>query len=134
MARRRTTKRRTRRSVKPMLKVLPAVTGIVSASALTQMFFNNNLKDFLTNTTRDGSSRITLRELLGIGGIENYGIGAGSKTIREYISNNISNNWVNSAGMLIAAKAVPKIMSKVGVTREANKLSKAIGLGSIVQL
>lgn len=117
-----------------MIKVIPAVAGLVSASALTQLFFNNNLKDFLVNTTGDGSSRITLRELFNLGGITNYGIGGGSKTFSQYVQANIANNWMMTAGVLIGAKAIPKIISKVGVTREANKLSKAIGLGSIVQL
>ena len=116
-----------------MIKVIPAVVGLVSASALTQLFFNNNLKDFLVNTTGDGSSRITMRELFNLQGITNYGIG-GSKSLTEYVKGNIANNWMSTATVLIGAKAIPKIISKVGVTREANKLSKSIGLGSIVQL
>jgi len=134
MARRRKRATRRKRSVKPMIKVIPAVAGLVSASALTQLFFNNNLKDFLVNTSGDGSSKITLRELFNLGGITNYGIGGGSKTFAEYVQTNIADNWMMTAGILIGAKAIPKIIQKVGVTREANKFSKAIGLGSIIQL
>jgi len=134
MARRRTAKKSRRRTVKPMIKVIPAVAGLVSASALTQLFFNNNLRDFLVNTSGDGSSRITLRELFNMGGITNYGIGGGSKTLGQYVQDNIANNWMMTAGVLIGAKAIPKIITKVGITRQANQLSKAIGLGSIVQL
>jgi len=115
-----------------MIKVIPAVAGLISASALTSLFFNNNLKDFLMNTTGDGSSRITMRELLG--NYANYGIGGGSKSLGEYIKDNVMNNWVTAAGTLVAAKAIPKIVQKVGITSQANKLSKSIGLGSIVQL
>jgi hypothetical protein len=134
MARRRTAKKPRRRTVKPMIKVIPAVAGLVSASALTSMFFGNNLRDFLVNTSGDGSQRITLRELFNLGGITNYGIGGGTLKIGQYVRKNIEANWMMAAGTLIAAKAVPKIMTKVGITRQANQLSKSIGLGSIVQL
>jgi hypothetical protein len=117
-----------------MIKVIPAVAGLVSASALTTLFFNNNLRDFLTNRSGDGSSKITLRELLNVDGITNFGIGKGGSTFGEYVGRNIADNWMMTAGTLIAVKAVPKIIQKVGITREANKVSKAIGLGSIVQL
>jgi hypothetical protein len=117
-----------------MIKVIPAVAGLVSASALTSMFFGNNLRDFLVNTSGDGSQRITLRELFNLGGITNYGIGGGTLKIGQYVRKNIEANWMMAAGTLIAAKAVPKIMTKVGITRQANQLSKSIGLGSIVQL
>ena len=117
-----------------MIKVVPAISGLVSASALTSMFFGNNMRDFLVNTTGDGSQSITLRELLGWDGITNYGIGGGGQSIGEYIKRNISDNWMNSAGALILAKAIPKVLSKTGVTRGANKLSKAIGMESIVQM
>ena len=117
-----------------MIKVVPAIAGLASASALTSMLFGNNLREFLVNTSGDGSQRITLRELLGVGGITNYGIGGGGQEIGEYIRRNIADNWMNSVGVLILAKALPKVLSKTGVTRGANKLSKAVGMESIVQM
>ena len=84
------------------------------------------------NTTGDGSSRITLRELLG--NYDNFGIGGSTKSIGVIIKENVMNNWPASAGTLVAAKAIPKIVRSVGITSQANKLSKSIGLGSIVQL
>ena len=134
MARRRTAKKPRRRTVKPMIKVIPAVAGIASASALTTLLFNVDIKEFLTVRTGNNSGNITLRELLNVSGVTNYGIGGGKGTLGEYVKDNIANNWMTAATVLIGAKAIPKIMSKVGVTREANKLSKSIGLGSIIQL
>jgi len=119
-----------------MIKVIPAVAGLVSASALTSLLFDVNLKDFLTVRSGNNSGRITLRELFNLDGITNYGIGPGADRldIVGYIRQNIANNWLMAGGILIGAKAIPKIIQKVGVTREANKFSKAIGLGSIIQL
>ena len=134
MARRRTAKKPRRRTQKPMIKAIPIVAGVVSANALTQLFFNNNLRQFFTGTSGDGSQHFTLRELFGAGGISNYGIGGGGKSFGEYVKQNIADGWMTAAGTLILAKAVPKIIQKVGITREANKLSKAVGLGTIVQL
>ena len=134
MARRRTAKKPRRRTVKPMIKVIPAVAGIVSASALTSMMFNNNLQELFKSRTGDGSSRLTFRELFNLDGVTGHGIRGTSLNISDIIRQNIANNWMSAATVLIGAKAIPKIMSKVGVTREANKLSKSIGLGSIIQL
>ena len=117
-----------------MIKVVPAVAGLVSASALTQLLFNVDLREFLTVNTGNNSGNITLRELLGVGGITNYGIGGGTLSVSEYIKRNIVDNWMTTAGTLILAKVVPKVLSKTGVTRSANKLSKAVGMESIVQM
>lgn len=116
-----------------MIRVIPLVTGLVSANALTQLFFNLNLKTFLTSEHGGGSAFITLRELFNLGDITNYGIG-GNTTISKYIQDNVAENWMNTAAILIGAKALPKIISKIGITRQANQLSKSIGLGSIIQL
>jgi len=117
-----------------MIKAIPIVAGVVSANALTQLFFKNNLRDFFTVKSGDGSQHFTFRELFSLGGISNYGIGGGSKTFGEYVKDNIADGWMTAAGTLILVKALPKVIQKVGITREANKLSKAVGLGTIVQL
>ncbi len=134
MARRRTAKKPRRRTVKPMIKVIPAVAGIASASALTTLLFNVDIKEFLTVRTGNNSGNITLRELLNVSGVTNYGIGGGKGTLGQYVKDNIANNWMMAAGTLVAVKAVPKLMSKVGVTRNANQVVKSLGLGSIIQL
>ena len=117
-----------------MIKAIPIVAGVVSANALTQLFFNNNLRDFFTGTSGDGSQHFTFRELfMGAGG-GNYGIGGGTESFGTYVKQNIADGWMTAAGTLILVKALPKVIQKVGITREANKLSKAVGLGTIVQL
>lgn len=116
-----------------MIKIIPLATGLVSASALTQLFFNLNLKTFLMSETGGGSAFITLRELFNMGGITNYGIGGGV-TLLKKVQDNVANNWMSTSAVLIGAKALPKIISKIGITRQANQLSKSIGLGSIIQL
>jgi len=117
-----------------MIKVIPLVTGLVSANALSQLFFNNDLRQFFTGTTGDGSQHFTFRELfLGAGG-GNYGIGNSSKSFGELVKMNVAEGWMTAAGTLIVAKALPKVISKVGINRQFNQLSKSIGLGSIVQL
>ena len=134
MARRRTAPKRRSRTVKPMIRVIPAIAGIVSASALTTLLFNTDIREFLTVRTGNNSGNITLKELFNVSGVTNYGIGGGTGTISTYIKDNIANNWLMAAGTLIAAKAVPKVMGKIGITRQANQLVKSLGLGSIVQL
>jgi hypothetical protein len=117
-----------------MIKVIPAVAGLVSASALTTLLFNVNLKEFLTVRTGNNSGNITLRELFNLDGITNYGIGGGTLNFTEYIKRNIADNWMMAAGTLVAVKAIPKIMTKLSITRQANALSKNLGLGGLVQL
>lgn len=117
-----------------MVRIIPAVAGIVSASALTTLLFNTDIKEFLTVRTGNNSGNITLKELLNVSGVTNYGIGGGTGTLGTYIKDNIANNWVMVAGTLVAVKAVPKVMRTIGITRQANQLVKSLGLGSIVQL
>jgi len=83
-------------------------------------------------TTGDNARNYTLRELLGV--YPNLGQGSYTGGMGANVQLNMRENWMQAAGTLIAAKAIPKIIQKVGVTREANKFSKAIGLGTIVQL
>jgi hypothetical protein len=117
-----------------MIKVIPIVAALVSANALTHTFFNINIKDFITVKEGLGKQAITFRELFNLGGITDYGSQVSGSSLNDLIMENISNNWMSGAGTLIAAKAVPKMLQKVGLTRQANQLSKSLGLGTVVQL
>jgi hypothetical protein len=117
-----------------MIKVIPLVASVVSINALSELFFNNNIKDFIVNTTGDGGSKITFRELFNLGGITDYGTKVSGSKLSDLVSANISDGWWMAALTLMGAKALPKIITKIGITRQVNTLSKSAGLGSIVQL
>jgi len=132
-----------------MIKVIPMLSGVLGADAATKMFFGTNLKDFLVgglggipNPQSGGtySQAITLPELFGYvtsnvntGGVGNYGIVSGSN-LGQMIMANVQQNFLGSAVQFGVAAAIPKILTKTGVSRNANKLLKGFGLDGVVQL
>jgi len=150
MARGRKAKKNRRRSAKPMIKVLPILSGLLSADAATKMFFGTNIKEFLigglgqqgnpyVSTAGGGTSfsqAITLPELFGYV-TSNLGSPMGiapPNTLPSMIMANMQQNIIPSALQFGAAAAIPKILTKTGVSRNANKLLKGFGLGGVVQL
>ena len=140
-----------------MLKIIPVVSGLLSADATTKMFFGVNIKDFFaagwsdqSNVRAGGtfSQAITLSELVGVvtsnqgsdGSMPAYGIspgfsGAGGRGgLAGAIGQNMRENFIGSGLQFAVAAALPKIMTKTGVTRNANKLLKGFGLSGVVQL
>jgi hypothetical protein len=115
-----------------------AVSGLV-ANSITQGMFNSNLIDFATGRTdgafkagADGSYRLTIPELLGMGkgGVGgNYATGLDLQTV---LATNFKNNWGQMAmGVIlipIAANVITKVIRKP-VILPANRLLKATGLG-----
>jgi len=134
-----------------MVKVIPILSGVLSADAATKLFFGVNVKEFLIgglgnqpNPQADGpygmsyGQAITLPELFGYvttnqGGA--FGIHpSDTRGLAGMIMDNVQTNFIGSALQFGAAAAIPKILTKTGVTRNANKLLKGFGLGSVVQL
>ena len=106
--------------------------------------FNTNLIEFFTGNTgangqylagRDGSSVVSLPELLGAGGIPFGGNYAGTPGMYDSLSNtlmtNFKKNWVAmTMGVVlipVAAKTVTKLIRKP-VILPANRMLKSVGL------
>jgi hypothetical protein len=142
MARRRTTRRKTRRSPQTInaAKVLEA--GLV-ASAITQGFFNVGLGDFVFNKTALNPSQITAREL--ISGVLGRGAGFGTQTtlrpgtlsevttgnlFTEQVKVNLENNGAQMIGSLIVIPAAFKVFNRLSRQPRsmANKALKMSGL------
>jgi hypothetical protein len=147
MARKSKGKKRYRRREKPMIKVAPMVSGLLAADAGTKLFFGTNLKEFLIgglgqqpNPQAGGTfgQAITLPELFGYvttnqGG--QYGIHPqDTRNLGDMIMTNIQQNFLSSAMQFGVSAALPKIMTKTGITRNTNKLLKGFGLSGVVQL
>lgn len=130
-----------------MVKVLPVVSGLLSADAATKMFFGVNIKEFLVgglgnqpNPQSGGTygQAITLPELFGYvttnqGG--QFGIHPqDTRGLGGMIMDNMQQNFIPSALQFAASAAIPKILTKTGVVRNTNKLLKGFGLNTVVQL
>ena len=108
------------------------------ADQITKGAFNANLSDFITGRTdgvfkagSDGSYRLTLPELLGLGagGIGgNYSKGYGFQRV---VTDNIKKNIVPMLGTIILAPMVANVVTKTlrkPVILPANRLLKSTGL------
>lgn len=142
MARRRKngrfTKSTRRRRSKPKTNLTNlAVSGLV-ANSITQGMFNTNLIEFATGRVNgsykpgaDGSSVLTLPELLGAGpgGIGgNYGSGY---SLESVLKKNISQNWMNIAFGIVLIPVIAKTATKLirkPVILPANRMLKSVGL------
>ena len=144
MARKRTTgrytksKRRTNRKPKTNLTSL-AVSGLV-ANSITQGMFNSNLMDFVTGRRdgkyvagADGSYRLTLPELLGVGKGDIGGVFY-KTNLSEVLMYNFKANWVQiGMGVLfipVAANVITKVIRKP-VILPANRMLKSFGLKDV---
>ena len=142
MARRRKngrfTKSTRRRRSKPKTNLTNlAVSGLV-ANSITQGMFNTNLIEFATGRVNgsykpgaDGSTVLTLPELLGAGpgGIGgNYGSGY---SLESVLKKNISQNWMNIAFGVVLIPVIAKTATKLirkPVILPANRMLKSVGL------
>ena len=128
--------RRTRRKPKTNLTNI-AVSALV-ANSITQGAFNSNLMDFFTGKTdgvykagADGSTRLTLPELLGSGRIKfggNYGTGYDLQTV---LMKNLKDNWLQMAMGVVLIPVVAKTATKLirkPVILPANRMLKSVGL------
>jgi hypothetical protein len=100
--------------------------------------FNSNLIDFATGRKdgvykagADGSTRLTLPELLGAGRIKfggNYGTGYDFQTV---LMENLKANWFQMATAVVLIPVVAKTATKLirkPVLLPANRMLKSVGL------
>ena len=122
-----------RRRSKPKTNLADlAVSGLV-ANAITQGAFNANLMDFFTGNRDgkfmaggDGSYRLTLPELLGIGKSNFGGNYSAGITLTDVMKANIKKNGVSMAAQTILIPVVAKSLTKVLRKPVLNPINKAI--------
>jgi len=124
-----------------MLKLIPAAAAVVSASAISNATMGMPIIPFLTEgwimpktAHSSNSDNISLAELF----TEGMGMQAkqlsSATPVWDMVKLNLNESGLKSIGVLVAAKVVPKLMQKTGITRNGNKLLKSLQLGSIIQL
>mgnify|MGYP003660904108 CR=1 FL=1 len=137
----------TRRRSKPKTNLTNIAVSALVANSITQGMFRTNLKDFVMGTRdgsyvagRDGGERLTLPEILGIGG--NIGLGGnygtnpqeGFGSLSETMMTNFKANWGSIAmGVIlipVAANVITKVIRKP-VILPANRMLKSIGLKEV---
>jgi hypothetical protein len=114
-----------------------AVSAIV-ANAVTEGVFRSNIVDFMTGRSNgvfkagtDGSMRLTLPELLGLGA---GGIGGNYATgydLQKVVTMNIKKNFVPMMGTIIVAPIIANVVKKTlrkPLILPANRLLKSTGL------
>ena len=128
----------TRRRSKPKTNLTGlAVSGLV-ANSITQGMFNSNLIDFFTGRMdgvfkagADGSVRLTLPELLGVGSAKFGGNYASGYDLQSVLMKNFKDNWAQIAmGVIfipVAANVIQKVIRKP-VILPANRMLKQVGL------
>jgi hypothetical protein len=115
-----------------------AVSGLV-ANAITEGAFNSNLVDFFTGNRdgefaagADGSYRLTLPELIGLGKYGGFGGNyAGDLNFTSVMKKNLKANGVSIATQVVLIPLVAKALTKVlrkPVLNPMNKVIKMTGL------
>ena len=133
------TRRRTNRKPKTNLTNL-AVSALVANSVTTGMF-NANLMDFFTGNRdgvwragSDGSMRLTLPEILGVGSAPVGGAYSGNWSLQTVLKRNLQDNWAQIAMGVIGIPIVAGIAMKVirkPIILPANRMLKSIGLKDV---
>ena len=127
-----------RRRSKPKTNLTNLAVSALVANTITQGMFNSNIVDFVTGRKdgvyragSDGSLRLTLPELLGVGSVKfggNYGSGY---DLQSVLMKNFKENWATMAvGVIlipVAAKTITKLIRKP-VILPANRMLKSVGL------
>jgi len=138
MAKRKTAKRRSRRS--KTVNLMNLAQGVVVGNAITQGFFNNNIYEFFTGRVDgsfspggDGSSKISLPELIGFGsggfGTGNIG-GVAKGTLGKVVQDNFSKNGGMMIGTVILAPFLFKFSKKAlrPLLTQGNQLFRGSGV------
>ena len=129
-----------RRRSKPKTNLTNIAVSALVANSITQGMFNSNLYDFATGQLdgkyvagADGSWRLTLPELLGVGKSP-LGGNFYQTSLSEVLMKNFKANWTQIAmGVIlipVAANMVTKVLAKP-VIRPARKMLKSIGLKDV---
>ena len=142
MARKRTngrfTKSTRRRRSKPKTNLGNLAISALVANSITTGMFNTNLAEFVTGRVNgsfkpgaDGSSVLTLPELLGAGPGGFGGNFSTGYSLQSVLKTNLSNNWMQIAvgviGIPIIANVAMKLIRKP-VILPANRMLKSVGL------
>jgi len=139
-------KAKARRRTNKSINLLNVAESLVLANVVTEGIFNAGLKDFIMGTRdgtyvagRDGGSRLTLPEILGIG--KNVAVGgnygsppeAGFENFTSTVVSNATNNAMTMIPSLILIPIgftiVKKMTSKPRA--QANRLLKNVGLKEV---
>ena len=132
-------KRKARRRTKPKTNLLDIGVSLAVANGITQGLFQSNVVDFLTGMKDgqyaaggDGSFRLTLPEMLGIGKNVKFGGNYGANhNLGSVIQSNFKANtgqiMFAAIGLPVVAKMAKKVLRKPVLT-PANKLLKMTGL------
>jgi len=136
MARRRKVTKR--RKTKPQINLLGVAESALIANVITTGLFNTNLQQFVTGNTgsaafgSDGSSVMSLPEILGVGKSVKFGgnYGAGRSFTGE-VRKNFESSWFGMAQMLVLIPVGFRVAKKLTAQprRTANKMLKVTGLG-----
>lgn len=142
MARRKSSKRRTRRTT--ALSLTGLAESFVLGSAVTKGLFNTNLLEFVTGTIdgkynpgADGGQNITIPELIGLTksgfNIQNIG-GRYGKTFAtsfgDAVMTNLKSNGLQAVGTLLIAPIAFRFVRKVArkPISQANRILKGTGV------
>tara|TARA_R110000803_G_scaffold210646_1_gene283020 strand:- start:1818 stop:2237 length:420 start_codon:yes stop_codon:yes gene_type:complete len=134
---RRKVKAKSRRKSNTQVNLLGIAESALIANVITTGLFNTNLTQFVTGNTgsskfgSDGSSVMSLPELLGVGSVKfggNYGTG---KSFTTQVKANFEASWFGMAQQLILIPVGFKVAKKLTnqPRRTANKMLKMTGLG-----
>ena len=121
-----------------MPNLLNIGVSAVVANSITQGAFNSNIIDFFTGRTdgvykagMDGTWRITLPEILGIGSANAGGNYAKGWDFGRVVTSNLKKSFPMVVGTIILAPMVANVMKKSlakPVIRPMNRLLKDTGL------
>jgi len=136
MARRRA-KEKSRRKNGKSINILSIAESALIANAITSGLFNTNLAEFFTGNTgsasfgSDGSSVMSLPELLGIGANVKFGGNYGpGRTFGTQIRANWDNNWSTMAISIVTIPFAFKLGKKLTTQPRAtaNRMLKMAGI------
>ena len=128
----------TRRRSKPKTNLTNLAVSAAVANSITTGLFQSNIIDFATGRKdgvyragSDGSMRLTLPELLGVGSIKAGGNYATGYDLQSVLMQNLKDNWMQMAmGVIlipVAVKTATKLIRKP-VILPANRMLKSVGL------
>ena len=131
-----------RRRSKPAVSAFKVAEQVVVANAVTQGLFNANLKDFITGEMNgrqaagsDGSTRLTMPELLGLRGRGGFGGTYGSGyNLLSVLTKNVKDNAVQTISTVVLAPVVFKMARRIlskPLINPANKILRSVGIKEV---
>jgi hypothetical protein len=132
------TKTTRRRRSKPKVNLTNLAVSALVANSVTNGLFQSNLMDFFTGNRdgvyragSDGSTRLTLPELIGWGSIKAGGNYSAGNDLQSVLTANLKANWVQIAigviGIPVVVNTAVKLIRKP-IILPANRMLKNIGM------